>query len=234
MKPGSETVVLVHGIWMRSAIMELLGWHLRRRGYRTEQVSYNFLQRAPAENAGRVLEAVRRAKTPVVHLVGHSLGGIVILHLLDQAYEQKTDLPEGKVVLIGSPVRGSEVARHVYSKRLLRPFLGRSIERGLLGDAPIRESLAGYGRPIGVITGVGKFGIGAMFYRATQPGDGAVMEHETRLTGEESRITMPYSHTTLVLSSRCAAQVARFLSDGRFQPDEAKQGSCDNEGQLKP
>lgn len=217
MKPGTETVVLVHGIWMRSAIMELLAWHLRQRGYRTEQVRYEFLRRAPAENAARVLDAVRRVKTPVVHLVGHSLGGIVILHLLDQALEQAIELPAGKVVLIGSPVRGSEVARHVYSKRLLRPFLGRSVERGLLGDAPIRESLAGYGRPIGVITGLGKMGIGALFHRTGEPGDGAVMEHETRLTGEECRITMPYSHTMLVLSSRCAAQVARFLSKGDFQ-----------------
>jgi len=208
-KRRNETVVLVHGIWMHGVMMRVLGNYLEQQGYRTRQVSYEFLDQSPAENAATVYTEIESIDTPVVHLVGHSLGGIVILHLL----QQHPDIPPGKVVLLGSPVRGSHLARNIHANKMLRPLLGRSVEQGLLGGAPEFRS----DRPIGVITGSQRFGVGAMVLKTVETNDGAVAESETRLTGTEVRLSVPYSHSAMIFSKRCAGHVGRFLATGQFE-----------------
>jgi pimeloyl-ACP methyl ester carboxylesterase len=207
-KPHGETVVLVHGIWMHGVMMRVLGNYLQKAGYRTLQVSYDFLDNSPAENAAVVIAEIEKVQTPVVHLVGHSLGGIVILHVL----QQHAGMPPGKVVLIGSPVRGSDLAAKIHARPVLRPLLGRSVEQGLLGGAPEFTS----DRPLGVITGSRRLGVGAMVFDSDEVNDGAVSESETRLSGKEQRISIPYSHSIMIFSRRCARYVASFLATGRF------------------
>ena len=52
-----------------------------------------------------------RAQGEVAHVVAHSLGGLVAC----EAIASHADLPAGRVVLMGSPVRGSRTARAVAS-----------------------------------------------------------------------------------------------------------------------
>ena len=213
--PRDAPVVLVHGIWMHGLVMRVMSRQLERRGHRTLRVSYDFLGRSPLENAERLGREIRAwVGDETVHLVGHSLGGIVVLHLL----HRHPELVVGRVVLLGSPVRGSAVARRVHENRLLRPLLGRSTEGGLLGGAP---SDAG-GREIGVITGRGRFGLAALVYPSGEEGDGVVAERETLLEDVAERVSVSGSHSSLIFSRECAALVARFLETGSFRaPDRA-------------
>ncbi len=144
-----------------------------------------------------------------INLVGHSLGGIVILHLLNQYPELAID----KVVLIGSPVRGSHVAKRVHESPALRRLLGRSIEKGLLGGAPAFTT----DRPLGIITGNGKLGISALLYPAGEESDGVVRESETLIDKATDRICLPLSHSTMIFSRQCTDYIARFLTHGRFR-----------------
>ena len=205
---GGELVVLVHGIWMRGVAMHVLGAHLEREGFRTHRVSYDFLGASPAENAERLHAQILALDEPSVHLVGHSLGGIVILHLL----HAHPELDVGAVVLLGSPVRGSDVARRVHGNALLRPLLGRSVEGGLLGGVPGHDGRV----PLGVISGNGRFGLTALLYPIEGEGDGVVAAHETELENVTERVSVPRSHSGLIFSRICAAHVARFLRTGSF------------------
>ena len=207
---GRGRIVLVHGIWMHGVAMQIMAHLLGRHGYSVHRVSYDFLRRSPAENADALAAEIAGLGPEPVHLVGHSLGGIVILHLLERH-------PEAAVasgVLIGSPVLGSGVARRVHGNRLLRPLLGRSIEGGLLGGAPETDGRL----PIGMITGRGRFGIAALLYPVEGDGDGVVAESETLLDNVTDRITLPRSHSALIFSRRCVEQVVRFIETGRFAP----------------
>ena len=195
-----EVTVLVHGLWMQGPLMSVMGKMLQSRGFRTKAISYNFLNSSPAENAQHLYDEIGLLGAKRVNLVGHSLGGIVILHLLNQY----PDLAIGKVVLIGSPVKGRSVAKRVSKVSVLRPLLGRSVEKGLLGGAP---SFA-LDRPLGIITGKGKLGLSALLYPTGDESDGVVLECETLLDKTTDRISLPLSHSALIFSRRCSEYVS--------------------------
>ena len=111
--PAPETVVLVHGIWMSSLELVLLARRLRRCGYRTLRFHYRSLRRTVRQNAAHLARRVQQLPAGQIHLVGHSLGGLVVL----QALQDHPDLVTGGVVLLGSPVGGSAVARRIHGRR---------------------------------------------------------------------------------------------------------------------
>jgi len=205
----NELTVLVHGIWMHGFMMAVLGRRLSALGFRTTTFSYGFLRRSPEENARELYQRIGEHQAQRVNLVGHSLGGIVILHVLHQF----PDLAVNKIVLLGSPVKGSYVARRIYANRLLRPLLGKSANGGLLDGAP---AYAG-DRPLGVITGSGSMGLTSVFYPTGENSDGVVKKCETWIESATDRISVPRSHSAMIFSSDCALLVANFLNLGRFR-----------------
>jgi pimeloyl-ACP methyl ester carboxylesterase len=204
-----QVTVLVHGLWMQGLLMRVMGQMLESKGFRTKAISYNFLTRTPIENAQHLYDEIGLLGAKKINLVGHSLGGIVILHLLHRFPDVQVD----KVVLIGSPVKGSSVAKRVHRVALLRPLLGRSVEGGLLGGAPTFA----LNRPLGIITGNGKLGVSALLYPSGDESDGVVRECETLLENATDRISLPLSHSAMIFSRQCAEYVAQFLSTGRFR-----------------
>ena len=205
-----EVTVLVHGIWMQGFMMSVMSKRLESLGFRTVNYNYNFLNNSPVENAHALYRRIGELGARRVNLVGHSLGGIVILHLLNQYPE----LAVGRIVLIGSPVNGSYVARRVNENQLLRPLLGRSIDSGgLLDGAPRYKG----DRQLGIITGSGQMGLIAMLYPAGTDSDGVVRNSETKIENATDRVTVPSSHSAMIFSDKCADYVANFLNIGRFR-----------------
>jgi pimeloyl-ACP methyl ester carboxylesterase len=206
--PSREAVVLVHGIWMARLSMVLLQQRLRRKGFETHVLSYPSLRGTPAENAARLRTLVERLSAPAVHLVGHSLGGLVILHLL----AERPPPAVGRAVLLGAPVNGSAVAHLLARSWLTRHLLGRSVERGLLGEAPHLAA----GRSVGVIAGTLSLGVGRVFPSLVEASDGTVTVAETHLEGASAHTTVPTSHAGLLLDGRAASATVTFLRTGRF------------------
>jgi len=206
---SEDITILVHGIWMQGSLMRVMARMLGSRGFRTHTVSYDFLKKSPAENAQLLLREIATLGVARINLVGHSLGGIVILHLL----EQEPELAVNRVVLIGSPVNGSSFARRIHKIRWLRPLLGRSVEQGLLGGAPGFASE----RPLGIITGKLPFRMPS-FLTASQGGtDGVVLEHETLIDSASDHISLPFTHSTIIFTRRCSDYVGNFLETGSFK-----------------
>ncbi|MFK7995700.1 MAG: esterase/lipase family protein [Granulosicoccus sp.] len=201
--------MLVHGIWMQGFMMTVMRKRLESLGFRTATFSYDFLNNSPAENACDLRRRIGELGARRVNLVGHSLGGIVILHLLDQF----DDLNIDKIVLVGSPVNGSYVAKRVHGNKVLRPLLGRSAMGGLLDGAPKFKSK----RPLGIITGSGRLGILSVLYPAGGNSDGVVRDCETMIENATDRICIPFSHSAMIFSDKCADYVANFLNLERFR-----------------
>lgn len=204
-----EITVLVHGIWMHGFMMAVMSRRLRALGFLNVTFSYDFLTNTPAENADDLYRRIGELGAKRVNLVGHSLGGIIILNLLSQY----PDLEIGKIVLLGSPVKGSHVARRVHQNKVLRPLLGRSAGAGgLLKGAPSYKSKT----PLGIITGSGRMGVVGLLYPAGTKSDGVVRDSEAILDNATDHISLPYSHSSMVFSKKCAEHVANFLNRSRF------------------
>jgi pimeloyl-ACP methyl ester carboxylesterase len=204
----TESVVLVHGIWLTGLSCVPLRSRLRSAGFDVRLFSYPSLALTPAQSAARLRQGLRHVEGDVVHLVGHSLGGVVLMHLLAGRPPERP----GRVVLLGSPVRGSAVARVLAARVLSRSILGRSTERGLLGDAPAW----GGGRDLGVVAGTMPVGLGRAVCDLPEPHDGTVAVAETEVDGATDRWLVPVSHTGLLFSPVVARGVAAFLHAGRF------------------
>ncbi len=205
---GGESVVLIHGIWMVGIELRLLGRRLRACGFRVFYFHYPSLRRTPAENAARLDAFLHEVPGEQVHLVAHSLGGIVVMHLFNRFPPQRP----GRVVLLGSPVQGSAPARRIGRIPVLRWLLGRSMAKGLGGGVPAWRE----GRALGVIAGTRGPGIGSLIGGLEVPNDGTVALSETQLPGATQRIHLPLSHTALVFSRQAAEETCHFLHTGRF------------------
>lgn len=213
-----EAVILVAGLWAPWFCMLPLASKLKRCGYRVSIVKNNTRGKTPRQNAIVVLDAILEAKLPVVHLVGHSLGGIVLMHVLEEASQASIRLPAGRVILLGSPVKGSKLARHLHRRQLWRFLFGQSCVNGILGEVPSPDT----SRKIGIVAGIRSFGLSSLIYRHTGDNDGVVAVSETHLDGVQDVVQIPQSHTLMLFSSECAARVDQFLSQGAFADNDAK------------
>lgn len=206
------TALLVHGLWYGKISLKPLAARLKRSGFNCVRFSYPTVRQTLAENASALYQFATRMDKPCLHMVGHSLGGLVILRMLD---EFGSRLPPGRVVLLGSPVHGSAVARSLsrltMTKPLSRTFIGRAaggLEYGFAHAPP--------GRPTGIIAGTTRLGAGQLISRLEKPHDGTVAVSETQLPGAADTLLLPASHTGLITSGRVAACVAAFLQQGYF------------------
>jgi pimeloyl-ACP methyl ester carboxylesterase len=206
-KSLDETVVLVHGLYTRGLIMAPLARWLRKAGYRTVVFSYPSVRRGPADNARELARCIAGLETDTVHLLAHSLGGLVVRHL----FAGTPGLPPGRVVTLGTPHQGSLVARSLCDHKL-GFLLGHSVEQGLLDHV---SPWTGE-RQLGSIAGSVNMGMGRLVARVPDPADGAVRVAETYLPGMTDHVVMGVSHTAMLFSSAVAEQVCAFFATGRF------------------
>jgi pimeloyl-ACP methyl ester carboxylesterase len=193
---------------MPSQAMALLGRRLAGCGFRPLLFGYPSLRADPIQNAERLHRWIEALNAPRLHLLAHSLGGLVVLEL----FERYPEPPPGRVLLLGAPVQGSAVARQVYRSALTRPLLGRSATDALLQGAPAWRG----GRELGVIAGTRGPGLGTLLGGLARPNDGTVALEETRLPGASAELDLAVGHSGLLLDRRVARAACRFLREGRF------------------
>lgn len=206
----AETVVFVHGLYMVGAELALLRRRVEAAGFATRLFHYHSLLRSVDENAMLLADFLKGVETERLHLVGHSLGGMVILRM----FQRGVTLPPGRVVFLGSPVRGSQAAQNLRD-RGWGFVLGRSGPEGL--TLP-HEAVWNEPRELGVIAGTHAFSLNPFHPEIPKPHDGMVAVEETRIAGAKDSIELHLAHTTMLFSTRLAKQLSAFLRDGKFSP----------------
>jgi pimeloyl-ACP methyl ester carboxylesterase len=200
-KSAAATVILVHGLWMTGVELRWLGRQLEQCGFTVRYFRYSSwsgtLDRAAA-GLRRFAEQQGRGR---IHLLGHSLGGLVIARMLEQG-----DLAnQGRIVLLGSPQQGSALASSLERCRVGRFILGPLGVEGIVRNRP--AALAG--RELLVVAGTLSIGF-ARFFGVAVPNDGTVAAVETQVPGA-SRIQVRASHMGMLFSRSAAAAVCEFL-----------------------
>ncbi|MGH8149588.1 MAG: esterase/lipase family protein [Steroidobacteraceae bacterium] len=221
-----ETVVYVHGLWSSRADSLLLRRRLAGElGFNVEAFRYPTVAGSMADVTARLADFVAGLAPSRLHLVGHSLGGLVIYRFL----ERFPDQAPGGVVFLGTPAVASRFAQGVARWNWAAPALGKCVAEELLVD---RERCWTAPRPLGIIAGTRPLGLGPVLARwedarrqrsgardaadAWSASDGTVAVSETRLPGATDHITVAASHMGLLISARVARETASFLRNGHF------------------
>jgi pimeloyl-ACP methyl ester carboxylesterase len=205
-------VIYVHGLWFSGRE----GWLLRMRlaralGAEERAFSYRSVSDTISASSAALKAYLATVSCDTLHLVGHSLGGVVIVDLFRSAPR----LPPGRILLLGSPLLGSEAACAVARLPLGKQVLGRGVAEQVLQASPGRWDGR---RDLGIIAGSMAFGIGRLVRRFEGANDGTILVAETRLVGAREHLVLPVTHTGLLVSREVARQGAAFLRDGRFIP----------------
>ncbi len=203
-----EALILVHGLWLGGWAMQGLRLRLSRRGYAVHTLDYRSMAQSLDEHARRLAARIAGLREPVIHLVGHSLGGLVILRHLRIHGDQRI----GRIVLLGTPVRACMAALRFGNLAAGERLLGSSRD--------IWRSLPDDYRPqceLGVIAGSRPWGLGRLVLRLPGTNDGVVRLEETEVAGMRDRIVLPVSHSGMLASARVAREVAAFLGRGAFR-----------------
>ncbi|WP_244535429.1 alpha/beta hydrolase [Methylorubrum salsuginis] len=188
---------------------------LAAAGYRTLNLGY------PARKAD--LAGCTEAIAPAVaafasdcarlHVVTHSMGGLVARVLLGRHRPKNL----GRVVMLGPPNQGSEVADALRRLTLYRRIFGPAgLELVTRRDAALEARLGVVDYPLGIIAGSRSFYLLASRLWLRGPNDGRVTVARTRLDGMADHRVLPVAHPTMMRAPRVQAETLRFLAEGRF------------------
>lgn len=185
----------------------------REYGMRGVLFNYPSIRGTFDENAAALSTFMHQQDGDGVHIVGHSLGGIVAL----RAIALDPGALPGRIVCLGSPLSGSRAGSILSEFGWADDLIGNSLPDGAINQsandwaAEVCET-----RDVGVIAGNVPIGLGRLVTEFDGDNDGTVAVAETRLDGSADHLTMAVSHKGMLVSAGVADQAAAFLKRGKF------------------
>jgi pimeloyl-ACP methyl ester carboxylesterase len=203
--------VLVHGLWNRGWYMAKMAKRLKAQGQNVRVFSYPTRSDCLDGHADHLHTFIGESKSENLHLVGHSMGGLVILNMLNRF----DDLPPGRVVLLGTPVKGSGVVERLQKLPGQRFLFGKARENLLQGYEHTPTA-----HETGMIRGTRALGLGRLTGKHSETNDGSVTISETELEGLKDTVDLAVSHSEMLVSADVVEQVVQFLDHGQFKKSE--------------
>ena len=153
-----------------------------------------------------------------IHFVGHSMGGLLARAYLARHRPKRL----GRVVMLGTPNGGSEIADRLKDFPPYRAWFGPAGQQLVTRRDPALDAiLPPIDYPVGIIAGNRSIDpISSVFL--PKPHDGRVSVENTGLDGMADHIVVGASHPWLLRNSVAIKQTIAFLRDGRFMPSAAR------------
>jgi len=213
---NKEHVILLHGMARSKLSMQPLEEFLTEKGYSVINTGYPSTTEtveilADKYLADMVAQCIQKGADKV-HIVTHSLGGVVT-----RQYLQNHSLLKGsRIVMISPPNKGSELADLFRDLSIYKWLNGPAGQ--VLGTKPesLPNTLAPIEGEIGVITGDGTLN---PLYSWLIPGDddGKVSVERAKLDEMADFIVVPSSHSFIMRHPEVLRQVVFFLKNGVFE-----------------
>ncbi len=214
-----DGVALLHGVLRTRWSMARLARRLEAEGRLVANIDYPS-RRHPLERLAEIvhpeISALAARVEGRLHFVGHSMGGLLIRAYL--ARFRPANL--GRVVMIGTPNRGSELADLLADLRLYRALFGPAGRQLVTDQSGFADLFGPVDYEVGIIAGrlsanpLGEFIFGG-------PNDGKVSVARARLDGARAFAALPVSHTFAMESRTVWRHVSTFLDTGAFPAREA-------------
>ncbi|WP_108166007.1 peptidoglycan DD-metalloendopeptidase family protein [Saccharospirillum sp. MSK14-1] len=211
---GEEVVLLLHGLGRGEGSMNALAGDLRDAGFATCNQAYPSRQQSLPQLSGyaaNALDGLEQAGYQRVHLVTHSMGGILARYLL-----QYRALPgDGRLVMLSPPNHGSEIVDAFGDQRWFQWLMGPAAGALATDKTALVNRLAPIETRTGIITGT----------RSSDPWfnflfdgehDGKVSVDSARLNEADGFRLVDAGHTFIMRDREVRALVIEFLQQGVF------------------
>lgn len=197
---ATEAVVLVHGLWMKSWTWMSYRKFLTKHGFKAYVFGYKTTRQPFELTVMQLIAFVNSRPEQTVHLVAHSMGGILSMRALPRITKP------GKLLMLGTPVNGSKVARKLKQKgwhnRLLR-FAADPLTNGVLSSVTSRQTM--------MIAGTSPYGLGRFIEPKLGPSDGTVGVSETQADWIDTHHQVHSSHFGLLRNRQAQTLTVSFL-----------------------
>ena len=212
------TIVLLHGQGRTRLSMMILSRRFRSAGYQTVNFPYHQTIDSLDEISDQLIGFIgKKVKTTNYHLVGHSLGNVIIRN----AFRKEYPAGLGKIVMLAPPNQPAHLAK------LLKKNL---IYLWITGDSGKKLSEEAFYRDLPVPTV--RFGIIAgdkgQSLTFSEPNDGMVSIESTKLDGMADWLLLHHGHTFIMNCRDTFEQCRRFIERGSFkqsEPDSSGKGN---------
>lgn len=203
-RAAGETVVLIHGMLSSPGSMQSLARALAAEQFHVHNWGYPSLRASIVDHARRLQQRLRQVahgregagnEEPGLHLVTHSLGGIIARAALGEAATPRV----ARMVMLAPPNRGSHLTRWS-----LGPFAKcfpplSELTEGV--DSLVNRLPPPRGIEVGIVAAAR---------------DAVVRLESTRLEGMKDHLVVPTNHRRLPRHPQAIAATLQFLGEGRF------------------
>ena len=205
-----ETIILLHGQGRTRLSMVILSKRFRSTGYQTANFPYNQTSDSLDEISDQLIGFIReKVKTTSYHLIGHSLGNIIIRN----AFREEYPAGLGKIVMLAPPNQPAHLAKLLTKNLIYRWFTGDSGQK--LSEEEFYRDLPAPTVPFGVIAG--DKGQSLTF---SEPNDAVVTVESTKLEGMADWLLLHHGHTFIMNCKDTFEYCQHFIERGRFKQPE--------------
>ncbi|MFL5012020.1 lipase family alpha/beta hydrolase [Rhizobium sp.] len=213
----NDTVLLFHGIARTKKSMAKLAGFLSAHGYRVVNVGYPSTKFSISDLVDIIRPeidgAAKEAGDGRVHFVGYSMGGLIVRAFLRNYRPANL----GRVVMVGTPNSGSQIADFLKNWPLFRKVYGPAGQQLITDQTAMTELFGTVDYELGIIAGNRTIDpVSSLIIGLRVPNDGKVSVESTRLDGASAHIVIPANHTFLPVNKTMWNETLSFLQDGRF------------------
>jgi pimeloyl-ACP methyl ester carboxylesterase len=226
-----EGVILLHGIGRTHRWMRRLEKALQGQGFATLNLGYASRKKPLELLAADIDGPIRRFAAEIdgpLHFVGHSMGGLLSRIYIAKYRPQRL----GRVVMLGTPNGGSEIADLLHGLALYRFYYGPAGQQLTTRLDSALTSLPTLDYDVGIIAGNRSIAPVASLFKMPRPNDTMVSVESSRLDGMADHVVVKASHAGLPHHAKAIEQTIAFLREGRFKGSFRSNYVCGPESEI--